>query len=91
MNWKKFLTIVLLSGSVMTIGPEGMKLGTIDNQGNFMTTGKSGMTLGNISPDGSYFELNKKGMTLGTMDAPEEIFKSKPKSDPFDLRIKLND
>ena len=76
MKLKQLLVITLLGASVMTIGPEGMKLGSIDDQGNFMTTGKSGMTLGTISPDGSYFELNKKGMTLGTVDTPKELYKS---------------
>jgi len=86
MKLKQLLAIALLGSSVMTIGPEGMKLGTINPDGSFMTTGKSGMTLGTISPDGSYFELNKKGMTLGTVDAPKEIYKS-----PFGLQLDEQD
>ncbi len=91
MKIKQFLILALLGSSIMTLGPDGMTLGTVNDYGSFMTIGPKGMTLGDVDKQGNLFSISPKGMELGTITPliPDntfnlDIMKSPRKSYDFD-------
>jgi hypothetical protein len=78
---KRLLIFALLGTSIMTLGPKGMELGSIDsNTGGYATVSPQGMTLGDINPQsGEVFQLGKGGMTVGEIKQGMEVELPMPK------------
>lgn len=79
----RLLAIAILGTTIMTLGPKGMELGSIDsNTGSYMTTGPKGMTLGDVNPQtGELFQLGRGGLTVGDIKKGMELELSIPKYD----------